>query len=450
MNDLQEFETRLRQLHPVNQKGDEALAELVRIVGGQDPSHGAGFELKSQSSAATGQHAGEPGRSKQPNVQESIISGDCAAIEAALLGGKQSQAEILPEAERSKAECKSPAPRAPFLSGDFAAIEAGLLGGLREQEQEQAMARLSEADVFPSVDLADRLLHQDEQPVSLRADAADSHIRSRRPLYALVAIVVAGIGLAVNFGLKTQDSGLTEVATVTAEAGLAAPGLQTTSGADVPAQDAAILSTPSEPPPVALINKTKQPFDLPQPEEKTPLVVALIGSQVPSDSEPAAAPAQAQTPVEPLSAAAPAVPDKVKDDLIRPDSTALPDGTPSQTDVMAPPVSPQHPPAAAKTRPAKAATRVAKSPNATAAAAAPKARGDGEPVQIAKKTKPKPASPIDAAPAAMTNAKAQASATQPSPPSTGAFGFIETAMNSVTTTAAKLLEWGGIQTGSRP
>jgi hypothetical protein len=446
MNDLQEFETPLRQLHPANKKGDEALAELLRIGGGQHASHRPGFELKSQSSAATGQHAGEPGQAKQPNVQEGIISGDFAAIEAALLGGKQSQAEILPEAERSKAECKSPNPRAPFLSGDFAAIEAGLLSGL----QEQAMARLSEADVFPSVDLADRLLHQDEQPVSLRANAADSHIRSRRPLYALVAIVVAGIGLAVNFGLKTQDSGLTEVATVTAEPGLAAPGLQTTSGADVPAQDAAILSTPSEPPPVAVVNKTKQPFDLPQPEEKTPLVVALIGSQVPSDSEPAPAPAQAQTPVEPLSAAAPAGPDKVKDDLTRLDGTALPDGMPSQTDVMATPVSPQHPPAAAKTRPAKAATRVAKSPKATAAAAATKARGDGEPVQIAKKTKPKPASPIDAAPAAMTNAKAEASATQPSPPSTGAFGFIQTAMNSVTTTAAKLLEWGGIQTGSRP
>src|SRR5438093_1401359 len=103
INDLQEFETRLRQLHHAN----------------------------------------------QPDARTSVISGEFAAIEVGLLGRKQPQAEIIPEAKRSKAQCKSPNARAPVLGGDFAAIEAGLLGGL----QDQATARVSHADVsnaFPS------------------------------------------------------------------------------------------------------------------------------------------------------------------------------------------------------------------------------------------------------------------------------------------------------------
>jgi hypothetical protein len=100
MNDLQEFETRLRRLHPANQKRDEALAELLRIIGGQDESHRTAFELKSQSSAeTTRQDTGAPGWCQQPDAQESMLIGDFAAIEAGLLGGNQPQAEIPPEAE---------------------------------------------------------------------------------------------------------------------------------------------------------------------------------------------------------------------------------------------------------------------------------------------------------------------------------------------------------------
>jgi hypothetical protein len=236
-----------------------------------------------------------------------------------------------------------------------------------------------------------------------------------------------------------------------AETGSAGLGLQTPSGAVVPVQDAAVFSKPSEPSPVALINNSEQPLDLPQ-AEKTPLVVALIGSQAPRDSRPAAAPAPTpvHAPAEPVSKTASIEPDKVKYDSIRPDGMPFSNGRPSQSDVMRAPFPPQRPPATARARSAKTAVRGAKTSKSAAETAATNARGDGEARRISKKASAKPASPIDAAPAPMANAEAEAPATQSNPASTGAFEFIQTAMNSLTATTAKLLEWGGIETGSRP
>ena len=126
----------------------------------------------------------------QPDAQVRLVGGDFAAIEAGLLGTKQPQAAIPPEAERSTVEYKSPKARAPLISGDFAAIEAGLLGA----PQQQATATVSEADMsnaFPSVDLgSERRLYQDNQPASRHGGVADGQNRSRRPLYVMVAIVI--------------------------------------------------------------------------------------------------------------------------------------------------------------------------------------------------------------------------------------------------------------------
>jgi hypothetical protein len=437
--DLQEFESRLRQPGPANQNATDVLTELLQIIGGQDELY------RTESQAETRRGTGEAGEQKEPGSQEDVIRGKFTAIEAGLLGGKEPQAASLPEAERSKTEYKSPNLRVPLLSGDFAAIEAGLLGPLPEQ----AATRVSGADVsnaLRNVDLrSERWLHQDKQPGSRLAGAAELQ-RSRRPLYATVAIVIAGTaGMIMSSGLKSQDSDPSEIATIKAQTGSAALGLQTTSGAHVLALDAAIPSKPPKPSPVAFINNSEQPVDLPQAEEKTPLVVALIGSRAPSDSGPAAAPAQAQaqTPAEPLGTVA-SGDDKVKDDLIRPDGTPLPDGRPSQG--IAAPVPLQHPPAAPKAQRAKIAARGAKTPKRAVATAAAKTDGDGAPRQNSIKAKTNLAGPNDAASAPVAAGKAEAAATQPSPPSTGA----QTAMKSLTSTTAKLLEWGGIETGSRP
>src|ERR1700730_16829627 len=134
--DLDEFERRLCRPCSTDQMDSEPLAELAelpRIIGCNDESHETDFEPKTPLSARARQDAGEPGELNQPDAQVRPAGGDFLAMEAGLLGTKQPQAAILPEAERSTVEDKRPNARAPLISGDFAAIEAGLLGAPREQ-----------------------------------------------------------------------------------------------------------------------------------------------------------------------------------------------------------------------------------------------------------------------------------------------------------------------------
>jgi hypothetical protein len=152
MIDLDEFERRLCRPCSTDQKDDDPLAELLRVIGGKDESHETDFEPNTQLSARAWQDAGEPGELNQPDAHVRLVGGDFAAIEAGLLGTRQPQAAVPSEAERSTVKYKRPNTRAPLISGDFAAIEAGLLGAPREQ----ATATVSEANIsnaFSSVDI---------------------------------------------------------------------------------------------------------------------------------------------------------------------------------------------------------------------------------------------------------------------------------------------------------
>ena len=446
MIDWDELESRLCRPCSPDEKDGDPLAELLRVIGGKDESHETDFEPNIPLSARAWQDAGEPGELDQPDAQVRLVGGDFAAIEAGLLGTKQPQAAILSEAERSTVEYKRPNARAPLISGDFAAIEAGLLGALREQ----ATATVSETDssnTFSSVDLgSERRLCQDNQPASRHGGVADGHIRSRRPLYIMVAIVIVGMaGIAVSFGLNSRASDPPEIASFKADNGPAKQQTEATSRADVPAQDAAILSKPREPSPMALDNGTKQPIDLPQVEEKT--LPAESHAQI--DNGPPAvplAPAQAQTPAEPLSMAAPIESEKMKTDLVRPDGTLSPNAAPPQANINGAPLPALQPPAAAEPPRAKAVSRVAK---ALKPATARHLGGHGQPRQIANKAKGTPVSSLTTEPAPSADPKAEAPTTQPNPASNGAFGFVQSAVNSLTSATAKLLEWGRID-GSRP
>ncbi len=448
MIDLDEFERRLCPPCSTDQKDGDPLAELLRIIGDKDEPHKTDFEPKTQLSARAGQDAGEPGEWKQPDAQVRLVGGDFAAIEAGLLGTKQPQAAIPRDAERSTVEYKRPNALAPLISGDFAAIEAGLLGALREQ----ATATVSETDMsnaFPSVDLgSERRLYQDNQPASQHGGVADGHIRSRRPLYVMVAIVIVGMaGIAVSFGLNSRLSGPPEIASIKADNGPDKQQTEATSSANVPAQDATILSKPTEPSPMALVNGTERTFDLPQVEEKT--LPAESHAQL--DNEPAPVPAalaQTPTPAEPLSTAAPVESGTVKTDLVRPDGTLLPNGAPPQANINGAPLpAPQQSPAAAKVPTAKAAGRVAKP---LKPATARHSGSHGQPRQIANKAKATPMSPLTTEPAPSADPKAETPTTQPSPVTNGAFGLVQSAVNSLTNTTAKLFEWGRIESGSRP
>jgi hypothetical protein len=446
MIDLDEFERRLCRPRSTDQKDGDPLAELLRIIGVKDESHETDFEPKTSLSARARQDAGEPGELNQPDAQVRLVVGDFAAIEAGLLGTKQPQAAIPPEAERSTVEYERPNARAPLISGDFAAIEAGLLGAPREQ----AAATVSEANLsnaFSSMDIgSQRFLHQDNQPVSRHVGVADVQNRSRRPLYVMVAIVIVAMaGIAVSFGLKSRASDPPEIASIKAESGAAKLQGDTASGADAPAQEAAILSKPPEPSPMAPVNGTERTLDLPQVEEKT--LPAESPAQI--DNRPPAtpsAPAQAPMPAEPLSTAAPVVSEKMKTDLVRPDGTLLSNGTPPQANVNEAPLPAPQSAAADQVPRAKAVGHVAKPRKPTTAR--DQAR-HGQPRQIVNKAKGMPVSSLTTERAPIGDPKAVTPTTQPSPASNGAFGFVQSAVNSLTSATAKLLEWGRID-GSRP
>jgi hypothetical protein len=438
MIDLDEFERRLCQPCSTDQKEDNPLAELLRIIGEKDEPHKTDFEPTPRLSARARQDPREPGELDQPDAQVRLVGCDFAAIEAWLLGTKQPHAAIPSDAEQSTVEDKKPNARTTLISGDFAAIEAGLLGAVREQ----ATATVSETDMsnaFPSLDLgSERRNYQDNQPVSRHAGGANGHIRSRSPFYVMAGIIMVAVaGIAVSFGLKSRASGPPEIASVKANNGPDKQQTEVTSGANVPAQDAAILSKPPEPSPMALVNGTERTADLAQAKEKT-LSAESHAQFDPGPAAVPAAPAQMPSPAEPLSTAAPVESDTAKTDLVRPDGTLLPNGTPPQANINGAPLPTPQSPAAAKAPKAKAAGRVAK-PLKPATARHPASHG--QPHQIANKAKATPASLLTTAPAPSADLKTETT-TQPSPATNGPFGFVQSAVNSLTSTTAKLFEWG--------
>ena len=289
MIDLDEFERRLGRPCSTDQRGDDPLAELLRVIGDKDAPHKTDLEPKTQLSEKV-QLAGETADGKQPDAQVRSARGDLAAIEVGLLRAVQPQAAILREAESPTVEHKRSTARAPLISGDFAAIEAGLLGTPREQ----ATAMVPEtgiANPFPNLDLrSEHTLYRDEPPASGQTNvAADEHIRSRRPLYVMMATIIVGMaGIAVSVGFNSRLSDSSDIALVKADNAPDNQAVQAPSGADAPTQDAAILGNPPEPSPSAAI--------------------APIESASPVESESAAVPPvapRAQTPAEPLGVATP-------------------------------------------------------------------------------------------------------------------------------------------------
>jgi hypothetical protein len=250
--------------------------------------------------------------------------------------------------------------------------------------------------------------------------------------------------------LKNRASGPPEIASIRAETGAVKIQGDTASAADDPAEQAANLSKPPEPAPMALVNGTERTLDLPQAEEKT--VAGESYAQI--DNRPPAvpsAPAQAQTPAEPLSMAAPIESEKMKTDLVRPDGILLPrdatllsNGTPPQANVNEAPLPAPQSPVAAKAPRAKAVAK----PRKPTAARDPARHG--QPRQIANEAKAMPVRPFNSEPAPIGDPKAVTPTTQPSPGTNGAFGFVQSAVNSLAGATAKLLEWGRIETGSRP
>lgn len=333
MIDLEEFERRLRKPLAANQGDDDPLAELARFVGEQEDPYQAVFEPLSRRPAGTLRGGPDHG------------------------GGEE------------------PAAREPLIGGDFAAIEAGLLG-LARHERGENLSLSEELDGREEAEGAESWRYEDTANGSREAGPPFEEIRSRRPLYVMAAVIVAGIvGIGASFGFKGAVSPQDEIATIRATDGPAKIHPETATGTEIPNQDASMLGGSPQQPPVAVVNNVEQPTDLsaqanvPEAQANPPRTIAGLTAGAASVPVPAP-PAQAQPQsTEPLSIADLIEPKKVKTVSVRPDGTVMPNDAPPQVTASTVPVPAARPTAASLARAAtpKSAARVATTPRSAAA-----------------------------------------------------------------------------------
>jgi hypothetical protein len=333
MIDMEEFERRLRKPLAASQQEDDALAELARFIGGQDDPYKAVFEPQTPRQAAASGLLPEQGD-----------------------GGKRAGQE-------------------PLIRGDFAAIEAGLLGSAR-QEDDAGHLQDFERSAISGAGQEEAWHYQDAAEAGTDAGYPFEEVRSRRPLYLMAALIVAGIaGIGATFAFKGAVSNHGEVATIMAPDGPSKVATETVASAEAPNQDATILEGTSQQAPVGVVDKAEQPADLSAQintanEQANPLpaVAAAAGGEAAGAASvpvppPPAAQAQPQPTAEPNSIAALIEPKKVRTVSVRPDGTLLPNDSSPQAGAPSAPVPAARPAApAGKAATPKSAARVATTP----------------------------------------------------------------------------------------
>ncbi|VTZ26999.1 conserved hypothetical protein [Methylocella tundrae] len=364
MIDLEQFERRLRQPNAAGSADEDPLAELARLVGGQDDDpykadpYKAVFEQKGQ----------------QPSAGRAETHDDYAdAYESERW--REPTPDDLAEQER-------------LISGNFASIEAGLRGTGRPQQA----SRPDDLNNYPTEDRSDDWRYQDDDPYA-SGFGYEPERRSRRPLYIMAAIIFAGIGgIGATFALKGGSSSH-QIAMIKAVDGPVKIQPEGAGKADAPGEDASILNRTPQAAPVAVADGAEQPVDLSQMPDRAPRVIAMNGAQSGAASVPVPAPpahaAQTQSS-EPLGIAGLIEPKKVKTISVRPDGTLLPNDQPPQTTGAPPPAaSAPHQPSTptAKAATPKSTARVATTPKPVAsgadAAHATAAPTKAKPVQVA-------------------------------------------------------------------
>lgn len=527
MIDLEEFERRLRLARSATPEDGDSLAEFARLVGWQDNSSDVVIESQDQRATALRQDESVSGERKERDAQLRLDSGDFAAIEAGLLGARREQAEPPPEAvsspagelkaEKLPAEHRASDAQERLISGDFAAIEAALLGARRERSvtMPAEAPEAEDSNVLAAViDETDRLRHEDVTAVGHRRGVIGQKIRSRLPLYATAAIAIVAIaGVAAIFGFRSGVFDL-QIATIKAGDEVAKLSPETTRGVeasgepratqplasedllgkDIPgksvAKDASVLGGASQPPSGELNDNAEQQAGAQQAQATPPGAVSLDGPAprladgFAAETSAAASPAPEQA--APLGGAASIEP-KQMDNMSNP-----PDGVPLSHDAPATatltPLPAPRPSAAAKVSAPKTA-RVAAKPNPAAvqqgggshpAQAAKSAKAATKPIASAPRPKPLTRAPVaqpaaaaaavtakpvqasthakllaapapvakptvavvNAEPAQASETKAATPAPEPSSATNGALGIVQNAVNSLTSTTAKLLGLG--------
>lgn len=272
MIDLDEFERRLHRPAAPTRSDEDPLAELARLVSGNEDPYGAMFAA-----------------SRAPAVP--------------------------PQQQESYAP-----PKDHPLAGDFAAIEAGLLRGTLPQDESWA----ANAEAYPAASPYDAAPEAD--PAWEPAYAAPA--RSRRPLFLTGSVIVLGlVGIGASFALKGHVGGSREIATIEAVPGPTKIQPEQPAGSDVPKESASILDKSPRPNAVALSNNQEQPVDLSRLPAKPKVLsvgnAPLTGAAL-SDQQAATAAVTPTAAQQPMTIAALIEPKKVRTVSVRPDGTVLP------------------------------------------------------------------------------------------------------------------------------
>jgi hypothetical protein len=238
------------------------------------------------------------------------------------------------------------------LAIDFAAIEAGLRSSLPGHEAEQAQAAaLYSQDAYADgnqgyYDPQGAALSAEQQNWGESAPAAPSYPahRSRRPVYAMAAIIVVGVvGIGIAFAYKGNNSGPREVAMIKAAPGPVKIQPPADAPADQPARDGSVLDNAQQPAPTKTVTREEQPVDLAQNVQNAPRdtsngiapIYNFGMSRANAEGAPPAAGVPASPPPVPGASAAGSSdthgaagdiqPIRVKTRSYRPDGTPIPD-----------------------------------------------------------------------------------------------------------------------------
>jgi hypothetical protein len=168
-----------------------------------------------------------------------------------------------------------------------------------------------------------------EEETDYSTQAYEAPTRSRRPLYAMAAIVCAGLaGIGTSLAMRSKASGPQELAMIKASSGPVKVQPEAPGGVDVPNQQASILDKSAGAPVTKVVSREEQPVDLDQ-TMKSMRVITLGGSRDGTVSSTGAKGAAA-VPVPPPPSANVSLqnngfpePKRVKTVSVRPDGSVL-------------------------------------------------------------------------------------------------------------------------------
>jgi hypothetical protein len=278
--DVAEFERRLRA-PAASTTYEDPLAELARLVDGKNQSGDDPFR--------------ELFAAPRPAPERRAAAAPALGRQRAFFSELRGSLDHEPAAEPPPDAIPSHAP--PVAASEFGA----------EEEYSDAAA------------WADQHASYAEPQVSAQ--------RSRRPLYAMGAIICAGlVGIGASFAMRSKAPGSQEIALVKAPSGPVKVAPDNPGGVNVPNQSASVLDRAAGSQVGKVVNREEQPVDLDQ-QVKQMRVITLGG---PKDGTGSSGQGAASVPVPPPPAATVSTrnngfpePKRVKTVSVRPDGSLM-------------------------------------------------------------------------------------------------------------------------------